>query len=209
MRMLKAAIVFLICAGFLSCGRYGPPNPPENLAPKAVSDLSARSTAESIVLSWNSPDRDLRGKELKTLDGYSILRVKEKDIKGSASLSESMSDLALVEDHNIEDLELRRKEAREKGELLRRVKIPAEKKVFSYEDKDLILGETYLYRVIPLNQGGIKGTPSSLVKVLFKGEESDIFMTADEESLAQGLQESPFGPESVQGQAGGFLNVGR
>lgn len=202
--------VLIICLScIVSCGRFAPPHPPEDLAPKAVSEFSVIPVTDKITLTWRSPDKDIRNKELKDLEGYRVMRVNEKEVNETKPLDDFLVELAFIEDHNLVELDKMRKEAREKGEIARRVKIAPEKKVFSYEDKELVNGETYIYRIIPINQGGEKGKASSIAKVLFKGEQSDVFIAADEESLDQGIPESPFGPETDTSPGSGLLKLGQ
>lgn len=200
----------LVCiAALAACGRYGPPHPPEDLAPKAVTDVQVTPSAASVVISWKSPDKDVRGKELKSLEGYTLFRVSERDRDTEAPFEQSLKEAGSVEDANLEALKEARKEARERGEISRRVKTPDEKRKFTWEDKDVKEGETYLYRVVPINQGGEKGTPSSIIKVLFKGEQSDVFIAKDEEALDESVPLSPF--ETEEGQTGrpDVLNFGK
>ncbi|NMC63002.1 MAG: hypothetical protein GYA55_07520 [SAR324 cluster bacterium] len=205
--MLRVSIVLILSSLILSCGRYGPPRPPEVFAPKAVSELLVTPASDKLTFQWKSPEKDLRDKELKSLDGYYVMRASEKDVKNSSELEKSLVKIGEVDDPNVKERDKLRKEAREKGEISRRVHIPSEKKIFTFEDKDLNVGETYLYRIIPFNQGDEKGKASSIVKVLFKGEQSDIMMLEDEQALDEGVPESPFGADEDKTAEGGLLKI--
>jgi len=205
--MVRVGIVLVLCVSIASCGRYGPPRPPEAFAPKAVNELLVTPTSDKLTFQWKSPDKDLRDKELKSLDGYYVMKANEKDVKESFELDKSLVKIGEIEDRNIEERDKLRKEAREKGEISRRVNIASEKKIFTFDDKDLSAGQTYLYRIIPFNQGDEKGKPSSIVKVLFKGEQSDIMMLEDEQALEEGIPESPFGVDEDKTLGSGLLKI--
>lgn len=87
-------------------------------------------------------------------------------------------DLGFVKDSHIQVRERLRKEAREQGKIGRTVKAPAELTQFSFIDSKPQNGKTYLYQVVPQNQGGVDGVVKQVVKVVFKGEASNVVVLA-------------------------------
>lgn len=208
LRYTLAALVLFAATG---CGRFGPPKPPELFGAKKVSDLEAKAAPDRLTLSWRSPDRDIRDKELKSLEGYRILRANEKDFRKREKLADYLEEIGYIEDSAVEEREEAREIARETpGTISRRIKIPEERRHFSFDDTSVQQGETYLYRIVAMNQGGVKGDPSDIVKVFFKGEASEVFMVKDENALDKAEMLSEFeeearGEESASGV--GLFNV--
>lgn len=48
----------------MGCGRYGPPVPPEKLAPVPISDLKVVILGTEVKISWVAPSKDIRGENL-------------------------------------------------------------------------------------------------------------------------------------------------
>ncbi len=57
-----------------SCGKKTNPEPPEFRSPSAVSNLVANATNEYIKLSWLLPTKNLKGKDLNSLEYITIKR---------------------------------------------------------------------------------------------------------------------------------------
>ena len=203
-RFFLASCVLLLC----SCGRFGPPKPPEDFAPKSVSSIEAKATADSVTISFKSPEKDIHGKELKSLEGYRIYRVKETDIKSDGAIDRYLTEVATIDDNSLAEREEQRKAAREANQLSHRIKVPDEKRNFNFEDKDLKVGEVYIYRIEAFNQGGVKGKPSQLIKVLFKGEQSDIFIVPNEDNLDTAVG-SVFDNDTMPNEGSGLMNLGK
>ncbi len=193
--MVRILLLIPAAVVMCSCGRYGPPRPPEHLAPQEVTDIEVKPQADKVSIKWKSPEKDVRDKELKTLDGYIVERANRKEMREGVPLDEFMAELAVIADRNIEDRDTLRREARERGEISRRVKVPEEKRVFSYDDTTARTEETYIYRIVPINQGDVRGTPSKLIEVLFKGEQSDVSIFKDENALEQEMLQTEFEQE--------------
>ncbi len=171
-RRLSLVLLLLVpCA----CGKYGPPLPPEALSPRAVKDLEVKASLEGVKFSWRAPESDLRGKDLRSMDGYRIYRHTAASSQGRSPLSDAAFELAAsVEDRHVLELERLQNEARAAGKPVHRVKVDDALKRFEYLDKALKTGETAYYRIVPFNQADVEGESSQLVKVVFRAEASEI-----------------------------------
>lgn len=169
----SAFSVFFTCV-LCACGKYAAPFSPEKVAPQAVGSLVATGTDKSVVITWNTPESDRRDKSLKEMDGFSVYR---KDIVTNKDITnEDIPFELLVEipDKAIFEREKRREEARELGAISRRVKIDPTLSGQRYEDATVERGKSYLYKVVPTNQGGVEGEVREFVSITFRGPESDI-----------------------------------
>ncbi len=166
--------VFLVVAPFFGCGRMGQPFAPEQLAPVAVRNLEIIAEPTSVLLTWESPERDRRGKELKSMNGYYVKRrvvTKPSDMTDPEVESERLK--VIVDQHVVERDRLR-KEARDANRPSHRVSVPAQMTKFEFRDNDVQAGGRYVYEIVPVNQETVEGEVRQPVKVLFRGEASEI-----------------------------------
>ena len=167
-----------------SCGKYGPPVPPEELAPKAVEALDVAGLESGVSFTWKASDVDRRGKELKFSDGFSVMRKEIKEKGDESNPDIPFEEVAFLQDDHVDYREILRKEARDAGKVGRRIEAPDERMRFAYIDNTVQSGSTYMYRIVPMNQDGAKGAIASVIKVEFKGAESDVkIIDAEELSL--------------------------
>jgi len=163
----------LLVAG---CGKYGPPLPPEVFAPAPVNNLEAVAAPDGILISWFAPQVDRRGRELTAIEGYRVFRM--DDVFGTQepereARPSDYEELDFIPDSHIEVREQLRKEARERGEIARRVRVDAELTTFSYFDSSVQAGHSYIYKIVPFGRGA-EGDVNRMIQVLFRGETSDI-----------------------------------
>ena len=190
-QFVRSSIVILV---FLlqGCGREGPPQPPEVFSPSSVEYLEATASLEGVQFSWTAPGDDLRGNELESLDGYWILRKlleKESDL---TLREEDFEIIAKIEDPHVEKRERLREEARAAGKPSHRVKVPQEEKEFAYLDTGLESGRSYLYKIVPVNQGGVKGEVTQIVQVFFRGNTSEV-QILDQQTFQDALEQGVVG----------------
>jgi hypothetical protein len=76
-----------------------------------------------------------------------------------------------------------RKEARASGKIGRTVKAPEDTMKFTFTDATPVIGKTYLYQIVPQNQGGTDGEVGQIVKVVFQGLKSTVVINLSEEML--------------------------
>ncbi len=172
------AVTLVAAVAVAGCGKYLPAVPPEMVAPKQVQELEVFTTPGQVVFKWHAPSEDRRGRELKAIDGYTVQR-KEIAARGDETNPNiEFVDLGFVKDTHIQVRDRLRKEAREQGKIGRTVKAPAELTQFSFTDYKPENGKTYLYQVVPQNQGGVDGVVKQVVKVVFKGEASNVVVLA-------------------------------
>lgn len=71
-RLLLLAL--LIAALTPACGKRGDPRAPEFVAPKPITNLSARPAPNGVTLMWNRPTEYMDGKQIKDLASFVIFR---------------------------------------------------------------------------------------------------------------------------------------
>lgn len=177
----RFVIIGLLCL-CAACGRFGPPVPPEQVAPSQVGTLKVSGSADGLAFHWEAPKSDQRGKDLKQIDGYRIYR---KPIEKAADISNAdipFEIVTTVADTHLVALQKAQEEARKAGRPAHRAKIDSSLTTFDYVDKGLKPGMSYLYKVIPFNQGGVEGDSYQLVKVLWRGESTEV-SSVDKSSL--------------------------
>lgn len=172
------ALAFVLIFNLSACGRYGDPLPPEAFAPAQVQELTVVPKAEGLVFQWKSPEVDRRGKELDSLEGYSIYRSSDVDefedfLRDPEELGEER---AALEDTSVVVRDEKRKEAREKSLPSRRIGQSDELVKFEFLDSGLVPGTTYGYVIVPKNQDGVEGDYRQFVRVEFRGERSVVEM---------------------------------
>jgi len=71
-RLFLMAMIGLALAS--ACGKKGDPRAPELAIPRTITNLSARSGAAGIALTWSRPTAYVDGSELKDLASFVIFR---------------------------------------------------------------------------------------------------------------------------------------
>ena len=166
-------LVFL-CVCFFGCGKFGPPLPPEAFSPVGVRDLQVFGELQGVRFQWKSPEEDLQGEELESLNGYKIYR-KSTHGKSAAVLEEEDFELIqTIVDKSVQDRESRREQARNLGKPSKKIKSNPDLQEFQFVDARLQPGETYLYKIIPVNQGDVEGQVRQMVEILYRGTSSVI-----------------------------------
>ena len=159
-----------------ACGRYLPPVPPEKVAPATIQFISGTGDGEGFTLTWKAPDTDAQGKKLKDIEGYRIYRTEMSNLRdrGEEKQELDFALLATVPDSHIDELRRLQADAEREGRIVRKVKIDEIKKQFSYKDKGVSTGKVYLFKVVPINNGGVEGVVQSLFRVTFNGPQSSV-----------------------------------
>lgn len=203
--LLSLGLTLVLTSTLLvGCGRYGRPLLPEATAPAKVQSLEVAVDDRGLELTWRSPLRDVRGKELKTLESYRVYRAPLlrplEQARGEELLSAGENVrfvlVGTVADTSFVKLKEAKEEARAQGKPAHRVKIDKDLRTFSYRDDSLERGKAYLFQVIATNNDEVEGAPSGVARVWFRGLESEVaFLPApraaslqssyDEESLAE------------------------
>jgi len=183
-------IVFLLM--FAGCGKYGKPLPPEAYSPVAVRNLTASPLADGVQISWLAPQSDLRGKELKSMDGYRIYRQEVIANTAATASAPSMADvgrqftlITTIEDQHISKLLQLREQALASGKITRTVRVDPALTTFSYTDKGLNDGKAYNYKIVPVNQGGVEGSVRKVVQLAYKGLQSQIDVINADDIMAE------------------------
>ncbi len=172
------SILFIVLAG---CGRYLAPIAPELMAPRAVDKLVIAPSAQGVAFSWIAPEQDRRGKELTSFSGYRIRRKELIERGDETDNNIPFEAVGFVPDTHVEVREKLRTEARAQGKIGRRIEAPTELTTFTFLDNTAATGKTYLYKIVPENQGVVEGVVDELVKVTFKGSQSDVSVITSKE----------------------------
>lgn len=138
------AVVLIALALALACGKKGDPHAPELVIPKTITNLSARSGAAGIALTWNRPTEYVDGKELKDLASFVIFR---KEVSQSCpDCPVPYRELTTV---NVED--------RDKF---------IKQKQYRYEDTEVRPKAIYRYRISSQLFDGSLSAPSNEVEIV-------------------------------------------
>lgn len=183
--MKRFACVVLIAASVAGCGRYKAPVPPEMIAPKAVDALTVTATEAGVVFAWTAPDEDQRGKELKFIDGYAVQRKLIAEKGDETNPRVRFETIGFVKDSHVTIRENLRAAARKEGKIGRSIESPEEHTKFSFVDSNPKRNQTYLYQIVPQNQGGTDGGVKELARITYKGAASDVAMVP--------VTDTPFG----------------
>lgn len=183
MRPLSTMPILLIGALLMftetGCGKYGPPLAPELFSPQAVLNLQATTSINSVSFTWEAPKLDRRGDRLREIEGYSIWRSQSSG--QPVAQRSDFEELALVPDTHLEVYRELVEEARREKKAARKVKLDPELERFEFTDENVQPGYTYWYRIIPINQNGVKGQVKDVIKVQFLGQISTISLIPDTE----------------------------
>ncbi len=182
MKKVLCAIVILVTLS--SCGRYGPPLPPEMLAPEAVRDLKITALQEGVSFEWSTPLLDRRGEKLEEMSGYLLQRKTLEDSADLVSKNLRFETVMTVEDLSLKDLKERKKLAKEKGRVSRKVKADTELQRFNVSDTTVQNGINYIYRIVPINQGRVEGRSLEYAQVLFNGIDSLVSIISESELVS-------------------------
>jgi hypothetical protein len=188
MRRAIVTVSLLTLSLLSACGRYGSPLSPELLAPRAVQKLEVLPDISGVRLTWQAPETDLRGRELRRLDSYRVYRAVVSD--STQALTDGALDyelLSSLEDRHLFDRERLRDEADAAGRSARKVESDKTAGLFSFLDSNVSNNSVYVYKVVPVNQGNVLGAFDRLIRVHFKSSGSEVRLLANESaSLAEG-----------------------
>jgi hypothetical protein len=156
---------FLICG----CGKAAPPVAPERTSPQSVQFAEVSGTSEGVLFRWFAPTSDVRGKDLKNLQGYRVYR---RLVGGDGSRPFEL--ITTVPDQTHKRIEEKIQEAKDNGKRVKRVKLSEQERSVTVLDKEVELGKSYLYKIVPYNHPRIEGSVEKLVRVQFQGEQTQV-----------------------------------
>lgn len=174
-------VVLAVVGAVTGCARYKPPLPPDMFAPKSVADLTVTASEGGVRFAWVAPDEDRRGKELKFIDGYAIQRKTIARRGDETDPKVHFETIGFVKDKHVQVREELRAAARAEGKIGRSIESPEEHTRFTYLDATAKPATTYIYQVVPQNQGGTDGAVSQFIRVSFAGAASDVAVIKAEE----------------------------
>ena len=140
-----AFFMLLVVAFFWSsaCGRKGDPRAPELVSPKIIQNLSARTGANGVTLTWSRPTEYIDGKELKDLASFVIFRKELSPGCLDCPVPYRQLTTVFVEDH-------------EKF---------IKQKQYRFVDQEVLPQTVYRYRVSSQLSDGSLGGPSNEVEI--------------------------------------------
>ena len=191
MRDLKIILFPLVLALLAGCGRYGSPIAPEALAPRAVQQLEIVPDISGVRLSWESPELDQRGRELRMIDAYKVYRAvvtESTQVLNDSSLDYEL--LTVVEDRHLAELERLRSEAEKQGRSARKIQRDKAASQFSYLDSNVSNDSVYVYKIVPVNQGDVSGAVNQLIRIRYRTAGSEIRRLTSESISAEAQDDS-------------------
>lgn len=159
LRFLSLATIILttLLAG---CGKKGPVRPLELPLPAAPTNVSLQQRGDSLRLSWDIPTSNQNGTPLTDLQGFRLFRlpfIPGQECPDCRDLSVLLTEV---------DLDYPRGIVRDGNRL-------------TFVD-DSVLAETgYLYRIVPLTEGGREGAPASLSRTVYPAPPAPKGLTAE------------------------------
>lgn len=135
--LLALGLLIMLASG--GCGRKAAPQPPEDVLPVTIVDLTGTDTPDGVVLTWARPKTYVDGRRITDLDGFVIERAPGDDVDAP------FTELGRV---RITD--------RERFQQQRR---------FRLVDPHTIVGATYRYRVVSFTTDEYFSAPSNIVIV--------------------------------------------
>jgi hypothetical protein len=134
--------VFVVLAAVVSlpgCGTKSSPRPPEFVRPQTIDDLTARSVAQGIRLTWTRPVKTMDGRSMPDLDGFVVTRAVEEPATAPVDLVfEPIATLHLDD--------------RGRFRKVRKV---------TYEDRTVVPGQRYVYRIVAFTLDRYVSAPSA------------------------------------------------
>jgi fibronectin type 3 domain-containing protein len=144
-RRLVALIMALLCLGlFDACGRKETPISPDSILPRPVRNFRLSQEGESLVASWVFPQVNQLGQPLTQLAGFRVYRCA---VPGASPATGCAPDFVLLADIDLEYPTVG--------------KIQGERVV--YQDRNLVPGKCYSYRVAAYGPGGRLGSWSEVL----------------------------------------------
>lgn len=137
----KTKSIIFIALTLLACGRYSKPIAPEYAAPKAITLIDSKFESGNLTLKWQGPDRDIRGKDLRSLDAYLIYRRTGAD--------KEFELLGEVADTHLKKLQEARAQLKLEGKSGKQARV---ENVYEYTDRELREGTSYIYKIVAVNQ---------------------------------------------------------
>ena len=139
--------IVMLAFAMAGCGRKARPIPKDATVPRTVKKFKIVKSDHLIRLSWEAPTKDLKGRKLKNLAGYKVLRKVVKP--GSNDCIDCPSGFTVVA---VLDLD-------------HPVNFKKKHGVVIWEDGNVKKKGIYIYRVLPFNKDGYDGVVSGYVSV--------------------------------------------
>ena len=136
----KALLVLVVVAVIGACGVKSAPVPPEKARPQAITSLTASSSPDGVMLSWERPTLYAGGHTMRDLGGFVIMRA-----EGDTAQMQPLVEVPVTD--------------RERFQV---------QMVFTYDDLETQLGAHYRYAIIAETTDGYRSDPSNVVELTRK-----------------------------------------
>jgi len=136
----KALLVLVVVAVIGACGVKSAPVPPEQARPQAITSLTASSSPDGVMLSWERPTLYAGGHTMRDLGSFVIMRA-----EGPSAQMQPLVELPVTD--------------RERFQVQDR---------FMYDDLETQIGLHYRYAIIAETTDGYRSDPSNVVELTRK-----------------------------------------
>ncbi len=156
------------------CGHYIKGVAPEMMAPGPVANFTVAPMTDGLLFAFESSPQDVRGKGLKSLEGYNLYRKELASEETSIFKREGYELVKTIADDSLRVRNTLQDRARAEGKNPSNVEVPAKYRTFSYKDTSIERGKKYSYRLVGFNQGGVEAEVDRVVRVEYDGDNSKI-----------------------------------
>ncbi len=136
----KAILILIVVAVIGACGVKSAPVPPEQARPQAITSLTASSSPDGVMLSWERPTLYAGGHTMRDLGSFVIMRA-----EGPSAQMQPLVELPVTD--------------RERFQVQDR---------FMYDDLETQIGLHYRYAIIAETTDGYRSDPSNVVELTRK-----------------------------------------
>jgi hypothetical protein len=136
----KAILIMVVVAVIGACGVKSAPVPPEQARPQAITSLTASSSPDGVMLSWERPTLYAGGHTMRDLGSFVIMRA-----EGPSAQMQPLVEIPVTD--------------RERFQVQDR---------FMYDDLETQIGLHYRYAIIAETTDGYRSDPSNIVELTRK-----------------------------------------
>ncbi len=174
MNIFKSKLVLIALLALTGCGRYVKAVAPEMMAPAPVKNFTVAPMTDGLLFAFESSDEDVRGKALKSLEGYNLYRKELVTAETSIFKRDGYVLLTTIQDKHLLALDQLREQARVQGRNPSKVVVPPQLRTFSFKDTSLVNGKIYAYRLVGFNQNGVEAEVDRMIRVEYAGDASKV-----------------------------------
>jgi len=174
MNISRIAFYSLLLIGTSGCGRYVPAVAPEKMAPAPAQNFTVAPMNDGVLFAFQSSSDDVRGRPLKSLEGYRLYKKNLTQDDSGIFRKEGYNLVTAILDNHLAALTELQDRAKASGKNPNNVSVPPSLTKFTYKDTSLTRGQSYAYRLVGFNQGGVEAEIDRVVQIDFDGDNSTI-----------------------------------